>query len=129
MNDRFEDDLRAALRPLDPGADFAERVLARLPERAPVAQDTTKVVSMRSRRAALRWLPLALAATLVVAVLVRHEWQLRQEVERGRIAREQLMDALRVTSEKLDVAYRAAQSQPAIELKDETTPESDNTSI
>lgn len=123
MNDRFEDELRGALRPVDPGADFAARVLAQTSRRAPETQsDGGKVV--RLRRRVLRWLPLALAATLVAAVLVRHEYQLRRELEQGRIAREQLMEALRVTSDKLDMAYRAAQGQPAIELQDE--PEADD---
>jgi hypothetical protein len=119
MNDRFETELHKALRPVDPGANFAERVLARLPQKQPVQLS-------RARRV-WRWVPAAIAASIVAAVLIRHEWQLRRELEQGRIAREQLMEALRVTSEKLDVAYRAAQGQPAIEIKDESKPKADTT--
>jgi hypothetical protein len=121
MNDRFEEELRKALRPVDPGTNFAERVLAKLPQKA--------TVPLSGTRRAWRWIPAAIAASLVAAVLIRHEWQLRRELEQGRIAREQLMEALRVTSEKLDVAYRAAQGRPAIEIKEDAEPKSDETTI
>jgi hypothetical protein len=41
----------------------------------------------------------------VLAVIGIHEWQAHRERE-GLEARAQLLDALRVTGEKLDIAYR-----------------------
>jgi sensor domain CHASE-containing protein len=51
-----------------------------------------------------RWLPVALAASLILTVVVIHEHRKR---EQGLQARQQLIEALRVTGEKLDLAYRA----------------------
>ena len=133
MSDRFERELRQALRPVEPSANFAERVLARLPQDAAPSASAVTPIDARAgiRKRMLRWIPVALAASLVAAVLIRHEMQLREEIEQGRIAREQLMEALRVTSEKLDVAYRAVNNQPARNLKSEpkSEPKSDETII
>jgi hypothetical protein len=45
-------------------------------------------------------------AAVVLGVLIAHDWQLRR-AQRGLDARKQLIEALRVTGEKLDLAYRA----------------------
>ena len=96
MNDRFEDRLRGALRPVDPDAGFADRVLARIEVQRP------------PRR---RWqVPVALAASLILGVLLVNAWQAERE-RKGLQARAQLIEALRVTGEKLDVAYRGVNSE------------------
>ena len=48
------------------------------------------------------------------AIVGTHEWQVRREQE-GLEARKQLIEALRLTGEKLDVAYQAVnrESQPS----------------
>jgi hypothetical protein len=58
------------------------------------------------RAFALRWQS-AVAVVTVVAVgfLVVHRWQ-AQQVQDGLEARRQVMEALQVTSEKLDLAWR-----------------------
>jgi hypothetical protein len=105
MSKDFEDQLRGALRPIDPGAGFAQRVLSRI-EREPR--------SPRIPSARFRWLAAAFAASVVLGVVVIHERQLHREQE-GLGARKQLIEALRVTGEKLDLAYRVvnSESQPA----------------
>jgi hypothetical protein len=113
----FEDDLRQALRPIDPGDQFAERVLQRLP---------TQQRSGRLRQPIWRWVPAALAASLVVAVLTVQQYRQYREQQAGDAARQQVMQALRMTSEKLDVAYRIVQNQarsqpPAAENSDAST--------
>src|SRR5215472_6798686 len=99
-NEELERRLRTALGKLDPGEGFAARVIARIaaePEHA----------SRPARAAAVAgWLAFGLAASVVLAVLLAHEWQARR-LEQGREARRQLIEALRVTDEKLDLAYRA----------------------
>lgn len=96
MSKDFEQQLREALRPVDPEEGFEQRVMAR------IAQERS-----RTRTTVTRWVSVALAASVVfAAVLGAHEWQLRREQE-GLEARKQLIEALRLTGEKLDVAYQA----------------------
>jgi hypothetical protein len=56
------------------------------------------------------WVAFGLAASVVLAVLLAHEWQVRR-LEQGREARRQLIEALRVTDEKLNLAYRVVNSR------------------
>ena len=66
-------------------------------------------------------IPAALAASLVVGVLLGQHVaieQAEQEQRAGLAASRELMQALRVTSQKLDQAYEAVQSAPA-EAQDE----------
>lgn len=102
MNNHFEEQLRNSLRPVDPDEGFAERVMLRI-EREPA----------RARAMRFRWLAAALAASLVLGVAVV-QWQVRREQE-GLEARKQLIEALRVTGQKLDLAYQAVnrESRPA----------------
>ena len=96
MSKDIEQQLRDALRPVEPEAGFEERVMARI-AREPV----------RARRKVTRWVSVALAASVAFAAIVgTHEWQVRREQE-GLEARRQLIEALRLTGEKLDVAYQA----------------------
>jgi hypothetical protein len=100
MNDELESSLRHALKSVDPPDDFAERVLARVrEENAPSSRQP------RWRQNRYRSFAAALAASAVIAVVLVHSWQERQE-RRGLEARQQLIEALRVTGEKLDMAYQ-----------------------
>jgi hypothetical protein len=56
------------------------------------------------------WLTFGLAASVLLAVLLAHEWQVRR-LEQGREARRQLIEALKVTDEKLNLAYRVVNNQ------------------
>jgi hypothetical protein len=100
----FEERLRQALRPLDPGEDFTARVLAR------VAADVPARPARRLQRQ-LRWLPVALAASLVAVIVMRIQY--REREIQGLEARRQLIEALEVTSQKLDLAYRIVNTPPA----------------
>jgi len=100
MSEDFDKQLKNALRPVDPPDGFADRVMSRV-EREPE----------RRRRQGLRWLPAALAASMLLGVVVIHDWQARREVE-GLEARRQLLEALRVTGQKLDLAYQAVNREP-----------------
>jgi negative regulator of sigma E activity len=96
--------LRSSLRAVDPGAGFTPRVMARIAaEPVPVAR-TPRVGAVAS------WLTFGLAASVVLAVLLAHEWQVRR-LEQGREARRQLIEALRVTDEKLNLTYRVVNSR------------------
>ena len=58
------------------------------------------------------WLPLTLAASLAAALIIRREWHEQRDLQ-GPQARRQLIEALRVTSRKLDLAYRIVNTPPA----------------
>lgn len=96
MNSDLDKPLREALRAVEPPPGFAERLAARI-EREPLRR--------RDWRPALRWAPQALAASVLVAALGVYGWQLQRE-RQGLEARQQLLEALRVTGQKLDLAYR-----------------------
>jgi negative regulator of sigma E activity len=97
MSKDFEQQLRDALRPVDPEEGFEQRVMARISSEP-----------ARTRAKATRWaVPLAIAASMaLVAILGTYQWQERRE-QQGLEARRQLLEALRLTGEKLDVAYQA----------------------
>jgi len=113
MND-VEDRLRRALRPIDPPAGFAERVMRALPAKEAPAPVVALVPSRTAPRAG-RWqrfsTPAALAASLVVAVVLGRFIANENEQRAGEAASRELMQALRVTSQKLDVAYQAVQQE------------------
>ena len=106
MNERFDEQMKQALRPVDPGEDFTARVMARV---------TSNVTSIQRRRspliAVLPWAPAALAASLLMAIFMTHDQHPVEDPQAGLRAREQLLEALRVTSEKLDIAYQVVHNE------------------
>jgi len=110
----LENELRRLLRPVDAPAGFADRVMRSLPEHPKPAAITVLPTPRRS------WMqqfgmPTALAASLLAAVLLgqytAEQRELRAE-QRGLEASRELMQALRLTSDKLDIAYQAVQGPP-----------------
>lgn len=96
MSKDFEEQLREALRSVEPDEGFEHRVMAR------IGREPT-----RSRAKVTRWVSVALAASMGFAAIIgTRAWQERREQE-GLEARKQLIEALRLTGEKLDVAYQA----------------------
>jgi len=124
MND-VEAELRRALRPVEPPPGFAERVMRALPTQRPMAAVTPLPIA-RPTPPVNAWrrlsTPVALAASLVVAVLLGQHLafeRAQREQRAGLEASRELMQALRVTSQKLDAAYQAVQSAPAGAQEDE----------
>jgi hypothetical protein len=118
----LESELRRALRPVEPPPGFAERVMRALPSQRPPATVTPLLIARPTPRVnAWRRLstPVALAASLLVAVLLGQNMAIEREQRAGRAASRELMQALRVTSQKLDAAYQAVQSAPAGAQEDE----------
>jgi hypothetical protein len=124
MNENFENELRNALRPVEAPEGLADRIMSSLPPRTAAAPSVTPAPALepvRVRKAPGRaprryWMPGALAASLLVAVLAgTHMAQLRDARiarEEGLAARSELLHALRLTSEKLDLAYQAVKATP-----------------
>lgn len=134
MTDEFENQLRRALRPVDAPEGFTERLLSRLPEKkTPVvvalAPPAAPAPATPVRRVRNFTLPAALAASLVAAVMLGQHMAGTLETDRqerefaeGRAASRELMEALRVTSEKLDMAYQAVNSPPQPAAAEEENP-------
>ena len=101
----IDNELRKALRPVDPSEGFAERVMTRI--------DSSRAQPQR-RREWLRRVPVALAASAVLSTVAIYVWHVERERE-GLEARRQLIEALHITGEKLDLAYRGVndRSPPA----------------
>jgi hypothetical protein len=121
MNDDFENELRQMLRPVEAPDGFAERVMRALPAK-PAPATVTVLASRRApppRVSLPVWrrfgAPVALAASLLVSVMLGQHVAIERAEradEAGRAASRELMQALRVTSQKLDLAYQAVKSPP-----------------
>jgi len=124
MSNELNERLRAALRPVDPGEHFTRSVLARIASE-PVSRPTLR--SVRDRNAVgeiprspdgarwgnlgLTWLSATvLAACAALGLMIAHQHE-AQRAEAGLEARRQVMEALRLTSEKLDLAYRVVKDK------------------
>ncbi len=108
MSEDIESQMRAALRAVAPREEFSQKLVANV---------TSQLPGRASRRGAARWQPLAwwfsasLAASLVLAVGVHQHLQQQRLQQSGLEARREVMEALRVTSQKLNLAYEAVKSQ------------------
>jgi hypothetical protein len=117
MSENFENELRRALRPVDAPAGFTERVMRALPEkREPVVASQEPAQRMMKRFA----IPMAFAAALVLSVVlgqhvadVQGQRLADEQRAAGLAASRELMQALHVTSQKLDLAYQAVQAPPS----------------
>jgi hypothetical protein len=94
MSDDLENQLRAALRPVEPSAGFAARVMAR-------------VEAEQRRQARRRWrIPASLAASILLGLGLYLRVHQQRETAAGLEARRQVIEALHLTDEKLDLAYQ-----------------------
>jgi len=118
----FEEELRRRLRPVEAPEGFTDRLMAALP--APQKPVVVAFTPKGSRPSPARQfgMPAALAASLLVAVFLgmqvardrAHDEEVaRLEEQQGIAASQELMQALRVTSQKLDLAFEAVNSPPA----------------
>jgi len=120
MNVDIENELRRALRPVEPPAGFTDRVMRALPESTPrISVVPITPVAMRpATRASIWWrlsTPVALAASFIVAILIGQHVGMeraKREQQAGLAASRELMQALHVTSRKLDLAYQAVKRPP-----------------
>jgi hypothetical protein len=112
MSEDFEQNLRRALRRESPGEDFAARVVSRLdadPAKDGASQGTRvpRIHATRFRMLRSRWLPAALAASIIAAVGVLQLRQHSLEAERADQARTQLLQALAIASQNVNIVRAA----------------------
>jgi hypothetical protein len=106
MKKDLESELRDALRPVAPSADFTRRLLAQVDAQASGAQPSQKRPVARSL-----WWASGLAASLAIALGVQQHVHAQHELAQGLEARRQVLQALQMTRQKLDLAYEAVKKQ------------------
>jgi len=118
MSEDLESRLRAALRPVAPGDEFTRNLIARVTkDQGPEAN--ARGARGRSSKPSAWWLSASMAASLLIAAGVQHHLQERRETQRGLEARRQVIEALRVTSQKLNLAYEVIKSESSPPADDE----------
>jgi hypothetical protein len=110
MSHDIESRLHSALRPVAPSDEFSQRLLRRIVLR-PVVQPEVRRIGAGGRHPLAWWLTASLAATLILAVGVHQHLQQQRLQQSGLEARREVMEALRMTSQKLNLAYEAVKSQ------------------
>jgi hypothetical protein len=109
MSEDIESGIRAALRTVAPREEFSQKLVANVASQPPTP--------LKSRRVAARLHPLAwwfsasLAASVLLAVGVHQHLRQQRLQQSGLEARREVVEALRVTSQKLNLAYEAVKSQ------------------
>ena len=109
MSDDIESQMRNALRAVAPREEFSRKLVANV--------TSPRLTAREPRRVAARMRPLAwwfsagLAASVLLAVGVQQHLQQQRLQQSGLEARREVMQALRVTSQKLNLAYEAVKSQ------------------
>jgi hypothetical protein len=111
MSQDLESQLRAALRPIAPSASFEKKLIASVTNDSQHSQPKPDRRGGAGWHSRTRWLSVAAAACLLIGVGLQGRMQLRHERENGLEARRQVVEALRVTSPKLDLAYEIVKSQ------------------
>jgi hypothetical protein len=103
MSGDLEQDLRRALKPVDPTPEFTARLMAGL------------ATERRASTATLRPWRRQMAAAASVLLVLGLSWGAyqHQQRERGLQAHAELLKALAITSRSLDHAYQAVQSLDA----------------
>jgi hypothetical protein len=109
MSKDFESEMRAALRPVAPSEEFSEKLVANVASQRPAPLKPRRVASLRHPLA--WWLSASLAASVVLAVGVHQHLEQQRLQQSGLEARREVLQALRVTSQKLNLAYEAVKSQ------------------
>jgi len=100
-------------RPIAPSAALEKKLIAAVTDKPALAPVKTRWFGRRGAHARARWLTIGAAACVLIAVGMQHRLQQRDERENGFEARRQVVEALRMTSQKLDLAYEIVKSQSA----------------
>jgi hypothetical protein len=126
MSNDIESKMRAALRPLEPSEEFSQKLMARLEQPAQPGQPGAgrpgqpprHSLPARGLRPLAWWLSASLAASVILAVGVQQHLQQQRLQQSGLEARREVLEALRMTSQKLNLAYETVKRQ-STSLSDE----------
>jgi hypothetical protein len=109
MSKDIESEMRAALRPVAPSEEFSQKLVANVTSQRPAALEPRRIAPGRHRLA--WWFSASVAASVVLAVGVHQHLEQQRLQQSGLEARREVLQALRVTSQKLNLAYEAVKSQ------------------
>jgi len=110
MSKDIESRMRAALRPVAPSDEFSQRLLTQVALQRP-PQPKPRRSGAGGLQPLTWWLTASLAASVILAVGVHQHLQQQRLQESGLEARREVVEALRLTSRKLNLAYEAVKSQ------------------
>jgi hypothetical protein len=110
MNEDLESRLRANLRPVAPRDEFSRTLAAQVAARAH-PHPSPRTIPWRPSKRPAWWLSASLAASLLLAVAVQYQMQQERARQNGLEARRQVVEALRMTSQKLNLAYETIKSE------------------
>jgi hypothetical protein len=109
MSKDIESQMRAALRSVAPSEEFSQKLAANVASQRPAPGKPRRLGA--GLRPLAWWFSASLAASVVLAVGVHQHLQQQRLQQSGLEARREVMEALRVTSQKLNLAYEAVKSQ------------------
>jgi len=109
MSKDIESEMRAALRPLAPSEEFSQKLVANVTGRRSAPLEPRRLAPRR--RSLAWWLSASLAASVVLVVGVHQHLEQQRLQQSGLEARREVLQALRVTSQKLNLAFEAVKSQ------------------
>ena len=105
----LENELRAALRRREPPAGFTKRVLARIEAAHAPKPGWRQVMAALFRIPSLRWAAAGVMACVLLTLGIAHYRRVQQERAAGEAAKAQVMQALRIASNKLNVTMKKVQ--------------------
>jgi hypothetical protein len=112
MSQDLESQLRAALRPIAPSAALEKKLIASVTEKPALAPAKPgRYFRSGAAHSRARWLSIGAAACVLIALGMQHRLHEHDERQNGLEARRQVVEALRMTSQKLDLAYEIVKSQ------------------
>jgi hypothetical protein len=110
MSQEIESRIRASLRPVAPREEFSQKLLGRLTAGESAPPKPRRILSASARPLAW-WLTASLAACLIMAVGIQQHLEQQRLQQSGLEARREVVEALRMTSQKLNLAYEAVKNQ------------------
>ena len=109
MSNDIESRLKAALRPVAPSTQFSEKLVAQVCAGRSMQMRPRRLAA--ARRPLAWWLSASLAASVLLGIGVHQHLQQQRLQQSGLEARREVLEALRMTSQKLNLAYEAVKSQ------------------
>jgi hypothetical protein len=106
---QLENELRSALRRQEPPPDFADKVLAQIAAAPAAKPGWRQVLRQLLSTPRLRWVAVGALACLLVAFGAFRYREVQRTRAQGEAAKVQLMQALRIASNKLNMARRKVQ--------------------
>jgi hypothetical protein len=110
MNEDLESRLRSNLRPVAPRAEFSQKLAAQVAAHPSMRRALRAMLWRPSKRSIWR-LSGSFAASLLLVMGMQYQYQQQRARQNGFEARRQVVEALRLTSQKLNLAYETIKSE------------------